>query len=253
MQSSHKLSRVIYCLLLGTLLSCSNETRPNPDQVTRRAAEAVQAPVPNTGDPASNESPQTTTQDPGSPASPVAPQGQAPTMATNVAATGKVVVDFTPVAPVPAGRYAPSNIMAVFVTDANNTLVRTLFATPSGPRAMYLRRWQKLTGTQLDGFTGATLTAVAKPPVDKLSWDMKNRAGVIVPNGNYKLWFEIATDNIPALAADVTNAALSNALPIDTARGYKNLIVPIVVGPAGSNKTDTTNQAFTNVSIVHTP
>lgn len=181
------------------------------------------------------------------------PPAAASTPPAGTAATGKVAVDFTPVAPIPVGQYSPRNVLAVFVTDANNNLVRTLFATPAGPRALYLRRWRQLAGNLADGFTGATINTATKPATAPFMWDMKNRAGVVVPNGNYKVWFEVATANIAAITPAAANAGLSGTLNIDAVAGYKNLIVPIVVGPTGSNKTDTTNQAFTNVSIIHTP
>lgn len=172
----------------------------------------------------------------------------APAVGTGMA-TGKLTVDFTPV-DVP-GTYSPRNVLAVFVTDSNNKLIKTLYATGGGPRVVHLKRWQQLSNKTIDGFTGATRNTVASTGL--LTWDMKDRAGAPVPNGNYKIWFETATSNVTAINPATANEALAGTLNIDAAPGYKALILPVVVGPAGSTKQETTNPSFTKISIIHAP
>lgn len=243
---------LIYLVLVS---ACSNDLRP---KMSTRQTTTSSPGVSGNATAVPPESEQTASKDPSTDKTDANPAGPANNMPppTNTSvpagtgtATGKLTVDFTPV-DVP-GTYSPRNVLAVFVTDSANKLVKTLFATGGGPRVVHLRRWQQLSNKTIDGFTGATRNTVT--PTGALTWDMKNRAGMPVPNGNYKIWFETATSNIPAINPAAPDDGLSGTLNIDSARGYKVLIMPVVVGPTGSNKQETANPTFTKISVVHTP
>lgn len=105
-----------------------------------------------------------------------------------------VTVSFTTT---PAGgNYAPKNIVAVWVEDANGTFQKTI-GRWAQTRKQYLLTWNQKAGTNdVDAISGATranhtgtLTA---------TWDLKNKNGTIVPDGTYTIRMELADSNATA-------------------------------------------------------
>lgn len=86
------------------------------------------------------------------------------------------------------GRYAPDNLVAVWVTDSKGAFVRTLLCR--GKRyTRSLRAWMESShGDTTDAVTGATLHTFKKHQV---VWDCKNGKGEIVPDGVYRLHIEL--------------------------------------------------------------
>ncbi len=86
------------------------------------------------------------------------------------------------------GRYAPDNLVAVWVTDSQGAFVRTLLCR--GKRyTRSLRAWMESShGDTTDAVTGATLHTFKKHQV---VWDCKNSKGEIVPDGVYRLHIEL--------------------------------------------------------------
>jgi hypothetical protein len=189
-----------------------------------------------------------------SPTSP-APSPTPPVLSGNSPASGSVSLSFTTVVPSPAGRYTPAHVQAIFVTDMNDRLIKTLSAAPGrpAPAGQHLRRWRSLTNNTADGITGATLTAYG-PTAAPIVWDLKARDGTPVPQGSYKIWFELTEANTTATIAP--GAAITSAAPItgvDTVNGYRAHSVVIAVGAQASTKTDTSNAVFSNINVSHTP
>ena len=106
--------------------------------------------------------------------------------------------------PTPNGRYAPRNVVAVWVEDSNGNFVSTLMRFGS-KRAKYLRAWNAVAtdvsriANMPDVITGATrrthgtLTAL---------WDLKDVNGFEVPDGSYTVRMELTDHNSSSASAN---------------------------------------------------
>ena len=99
---------------------------------------------------------------------------------------------------------APKNVLAIWIEDANGVFVRTL-AVWGKERRYNLTNWTKAANNDVsefkvdnsvnpvpvDGYTGATLKTYK---TITCSWDGKSNKGVVVPDGEYNIMYEL-TDN----------------------------------------------------------
>ncbi|WP_281320202.1 DUF2271 domain-containing protein [Polyangium sp. y55x31] len=90
------------------------------------------------------------------------------------------------------GEYAPKNIGAVWITDAQDTFVKTLEVW-AAKRVEHLVRWGAASGTNVvDAVTGAT----RKSHVEHVStWNGTDTAGLVVPDGAYRVHVEFTEWN----------------------------------------------------------
>ena len=167
-------------------------------------------------------------------APPPAPTAPAP---SGAASTGTVALSFTPIR-YPAANY-PAFVYAIWVTDSGGRYVKTIDAR-AATRIRYLNLWLTAAGVAAntataqnpDGNTGASISFPGTPAAIAKTWDLKDKAGVAVPQGNYIINFQMTSAN---------NAGV-------------NLQVPITIGPAGATKADTSQTTgITAVSVKHTP
>lgn len=174
--------------------------------------------------------PITKTEDPTKPAA--KPSPPAPNTSSSPA-SGTTMVSFTPV------RYAaaqyPAFVFAIWITDANNRYIKTIGAQ-AATRMRYLDKWLTAAGvtapTQPDGVSGASITYPATAAPITVTWDMKDKAGVFVPQGAYTINFQMTSAN---------NTGLS-------------LTIPVTISSTGMTKTDTSMATgLTAVSIKHSP
>ena len=86
------------------------------------------------------------------------------------------------------GRYAPDNLVAVWVTDSQGSYVRTLLCRGKRYTRNLRARMESSHGDTTDAVTGATLHTFRKHQV---VWDCKNSKGEIVPDGVYRLHIEL--------------------------------------------------------------
>jgi hypothetical protein len=103
---------------------------------------------------------------------------------------GELTVDFTTVSF--GGKYAPDNVVAVWITDDQGAFVKTLgvFATK---RAKYLVTWLADSGgNTVDAVTGATFAAHGPRSV---KWDSTGTDGKLVPDGSYRAHMEFTEQN----------------------------------------------------------
>lgn len=103
---------------------------------------------------------------------------------------GDLTVSFTTVSF--GGKYAPSNVVAVWVADDQDVFVKTLgvFATK---RIKYLVTWLKASGgNTVDAVTSATFAAHGPHTV---KWDSTGVDGKVVPDGNYRVYIEFTEQN----------------------------------------------------------
>jgi hypothetical protein len=118
------------------------------------------------------------------------------------------------------GNYAPRNVLAIWVEDSEGNFIKTLMAYAQNRRT-HLNMWQASTnaaGTEFnttDAVTGATRNSHASRSA---LWDGTDFAGNLVPDGNYKLWFELTDKNNTGNFGYVDftkNAAAQEILPAD--------------------------------------
>ncbi len=95
------------------------------------------------------------------------------------------------------GNYAPRNIVAIWVEDANGNFVKTLLAYAQNRRT-HLNTWQAATaaaGTEfnvVDAITGSTRTSHG---TRTCSWNATDYNGLLVPDGTYSIWMELTDKN----------------------------------------------------------
>ena len=90
------------------------------------------------------------------------------------------------------GTYAPRNVFAIWVTDAQTNFVKTLLV-----RAVTQKRWLikwnlDSGGNSVDGITGATRPTHGATNV---SWNCRDTSGVVVPDGLYRVFVEFTERN----------------------------------------------------------
>lgn len=90
------------------------------------------------------------------------------------------------------GRYAPRNVYAIWVIDAQGKFVKTL-AKFARTRASHLTAWNASSqGNVVDAVTGATMSSHG---VRSVTWDLTNTAGAVVADGDYQLVVELTDAN----------------------------------------------------------
>ncbi|MDI1428738.1 DUF2271 domain-containing protein [Polyangium sorediatum] len=90
------------------------------------------------------------------------------------------------------GEYAPKNIGAIWVTDAQDTFVKTLEVW-AAKRVEHLVRWRAASGTNVvDAVTGATRKSHIEHAV---FWNGTNTAGLEAPDGTYRVHVEFTEWN----------------------------------------------------------
>lgn len=99
------------------------------------------------------------------------------------------------------GTFAPKNIGAIWVEDANRAWVRTLalWATVS---LRYLSRYVKANrdGNTVDAITSATFNAHQEHAV---AWNFSGARGQTIPDGTYHLMVEVTDRNGPGQVLDI--------------------------------------------------
>ena len=148
--------------------------------------------------------------------------------ATADAGTLTVNFDTTP----KGGNYAPANIVSVWVQNSSNQFVKTI-GRWAGVRKNSLVAWTAASGIgDADAVTGATRgNHNARLTV---TWDLKNKAGIEVPDDTYTIRMELADRN-STVNTDNHQASFT-----------------FVKGPTASNQTVSGN-GFNNVTIAFTP
>ncbi len=129
------------------------------------------------------------------------------------------------------GNYAPRNVTAAWIEDSNGTFVKTI-SRWANQRRQHLVAWQTAAGTaDVDAISGATRQDHATPLM--MTWDLKNKSGVEVPDGTYRIRMELADRN--------STMATQNNQGTFT----------FVKGPTDSTQTSS-NGGFTDVTVTYT-
>lgn len=131
------------------------------------------------------------------------------------------------------GNYAPRNIVAVWVEDSAGTFVKTI-GRWANTRKQHLVAWQAKAGTaDADAVSGATRQNHTAPLT--ITWDLKNKANAIVPDGTYTIRMESTDLN--------ANQAAQNHQGTFT----------FVKGPTAQMQSALANGGFNTVSIAYSP
>lgn len=148
-----------------------------------------------------------------------------------VAAAAPLSVTFT-TTPTAAPVYDPAHVVAVWIEGTGGAFVKTI-GRYAGTRKQYLLGWiAKAGAADADAVSGASPTDHAPLTV---TWDLKNKAGTVVPDGTYTIRMESTDKN--ATAIDQNNEGTFT----------------FVKGTAPQTQTALSNGGFTNVSITFTP
>ncbi len=131
------------------------------------------------------------------------------------------------------GNYAPRNIVAVWVEDSSGAFVKTI-GRWANTRKQHLVAWQAKAGAaDADAVSGATRQNHTAPLT--ITWDLKNKANAIVPDGTYTIRMESTDLN--------ANQAAQNHQGTFT----------FVKGPTAQMQSALANGGFTAVSIAYSP
>ncbi len=227
-----------FILATAALVGCYEKTTGMRDAGAKGQADAVNAEAPldetSAASTAQASDEPNSTQPADSVATPDATKpGTPPSAVGTLAATGTTAISFTPVQ-YAAAQY-PAFVYAVWITDTNNKYIKTVSARAAS-RIRYLDKWFAAAGvalpTQPDGVAGASINYPATPTPIAFNWDMKDKAGVFVPQGNYNINVQFTASN---------NTGLS-------------LAIPITINASGITKTDTSmTTGITAVTAKHTP
>jgi hypothetical protein len=128
--------------------------------------------------------------------------------------------------------FTPNNIVAVWI-EGSNGFVKTI-RRHSGERTPNLVTWIAAANdpADVDGLSGASRGAYA--PLD-VTWDMKNKDGVEVPDGTYYIRMELAdSNNVDGTQNNVGLFSFSK-------------------GNAPQSQMNQTNGNFSSVFITYTP
>lgn len=129
--------------------------------------------------------------------------------------------------------YAPRNCAVVWIEDAAGTFIKTI-DRQADVRRQHLVAWVgKAGGSDTDAITGATRVNHMTPL--SIAWDLKDKAGVIVPDGTYTVRMESTEANA-----------------VDASENQQGTFT-FVKGAAPQTQQGLSNGGFTNVSITYTP
>jgi hypothetical protein len=110
-------------------------------------------------------------------------------LAAPAAADVSVTVTTTP----NGGQYAPKNIVAVWVEDGAGNFLKTIDRF-SQVRTQHLVAWvAAATLADADAVSGATRANHTTPLT--MTWDLRDKAGALVPDGTYTIRMELADSN----------------------------------------------------------
>jgi len=110
------------------------------------------------------------------------------------------------------GAYAPKHVMAVWVTDQSNKFVKSLEVDASN-FVTKLTQWLSMNGTQnrVDAVSSASLLG---HKTHNLTWNCTDASGNGVPDGTYRVWFEMNETNQtgPSMYSEISVGAIPSTV-----------------------------------------
>jgi hypothetical protein len=113
------------------------------------------------------------------------------------AGSGTCALDVTVTTTAHGGRYTPRNVGAIWIADAAGSFVKSLDVW-GNRRLTHVEAWNAATEAagvpqdRVDAVTGAT-SATHRTHV--VSWDCTDHQGQLVPDGSYRVYFEVTEAN----------------------------------------------------------
>lgn len=120
-----------------------------------------------------------------------------------------------------SGSYGTKHVVAIWIENSSGAFIKTKLEDASNKTIDHLATWtSKSNSNVVDAVTGSTLTSYNPITV---TWDGTDVSKTIVPDGDYKIWIEMAWDNSKTTAKTVTSydfaksATIFNSTPASTA------------------------------------
>ena len=132
----------------------------------------------------------------------------------------------------PGGKFGNRNVHVVWVEDSEGVFVKTLDLW-GNKRTHNLTNWLKASGSkkgEIDGITGATLKAYGQ---HQSEWDMTDKQGNTVPDGEYRVNLELTNGNAKEKKFNLAtftvnkNGKASIRKPENTG-GYENVTIELL-------------------------
>lgn len=102
-----------------------------------------------------------------------------------------------------SGSYGTKHLVAIWVENSSGTFVKTKLKQCSDKNLDHLATWtSKSNSNVVDATTGSTLTSY--DPITVV-WDGTDVSKTTVPDGDYKIWIELAWDNSKTTGKTVTS------------------------------------------------
>jgi len=109
-----------------------------------------------------------------------------------------------------SGNYGLKHVVAIWIENSAGTFVKTKLRQSSGSTIDHLATWTtKSASNVVDATTGATLTSYSALTV---TWNGTNVSKVVVADGDYKIWIEMAWDNSKTTDKTVTSFAFTKGM-----------------------------------------
>jgi hypothetical protein len=126
------------------------------------------------------------------------------------------------------GNYSPKHVVAIWIEKADGTFIKTKLKR-ANTRVQWLNQWVTKSGQNVvDAITGSTINA---HQTENIVWNATNVNAAVVPDGDYKLWIQMAWANANGPTYSIPFTKGANAVNLNPA-----------------NQTN-----FTNMSLVWTP
>jgi hypothetical protein len=140
--------------------------------------------------------------------------------------TGSLAVSVTTRAA--GGEYAPDNVGAIWIADGGTTFVKSLYVWGQ-QRRRELTRWTAATSAAglsnnlVDAVTAATMSSHG---ARMATWNGTNASRTLVPDGSYKVCFELADGSTQYQCVDFMKSRTAQSLmPADTTSFTRRSIV----------------------------
>lgn len=109
-----------------------------------------------------------------------------------------------------SGSYGSKHLVAMWIENSAGTFVKTKLKQSGNGNLGHLATWtSKSASNVVDATTGATLSSYT--PITVV-WDGTNVSKTIVPDGEYKIWVELAWDNSKTTGKTVTSFAFTKGM-----------------------------------------
>jgi len=128
----------------------------------------------------------------------------------------------------PGGGYKPANVVAVWVTQTNGTFVKTILRYAGG-RKSSLSTWYAAAGSSdADAVMGATRANHSAPATMTATWNMKNKSGVVVPDGTYVIKLEMSDGSIASHSFNFVKDGTAGTRTNAGSANFKNISIAYV-------------------------